>query len=58
MENWDIVSVTCLRDYDPKIVRVRVKVSTTIFYDVDIPEPLYPDIGAALGWPTNPCTEA
>ncbi len=56
MENWQVISVDCSEEFDPKIVRVTILVAG-IHYGIDIPSNLYPEIGASLGWPTNPCTE-
>ncbi len=56
MENWEVIKVECIETFDPKIVRVTVNV-LGIPYSIDIPSPIYPDISAPLGWPTNPCNQ-
>lgn len=52
----EFVSISCITEFDPKVVRVELKLGE-IYYGIDIPSPLYPEIGAQFGWPTNPCTE-
>ena len=51
----NVISVECIATFDPKIIRVTIGNPNQPVYVIDIPEPLYPDIGAALGWPTDPC---
>lgn len=51
----EVVRVECIATYDPKIIRVTVLGGSAIQYSIDIPQPLYPDIAARLGWPTDPC---
>ena len=51
----DLVKVECIATFDPKIIRVTLLSNTGLQYAIDIPQPLYPDIGAPLGWPTDPC---
>lgn len=52
----NVISVDCIDTLDPKQVRVTVRLNGGEIYSFDIPAALYPEIGAPLGWPTNPCT--
>lgn len=54
----ELISVDCIDTFDPKVVRVTVRAFGGEIYSFDIPSPLYPEIGAQFGWPTNPCTGA
>lgn len=54
----ELISVECIDTFDPKIIRVSLLANTGLAYTLNIPQPLYPDIGAALGWPTDPCAGA
>lgn len=51
----ELISTECIDAYDPPQVLVTVKVGD-IIYTFLIPASVYPEIGAPLGWPTNPCT--
>lgn len=53
----EVISQECIDNFDPKIVRTTVRIAG-IEYSFDIPSPIYPEIAAPLGWPTNPCTNA
>jgi hypothetical protein len=54
----ELISVDCIDTFDPPVVRVTVRAFGGEIYSFDIPSALYPEIGAPLGWPTNPCNEA
>ncbi len=54
----ELISIDCIDTFDPKVVRVTVRAFGEEIYSFDIPSPLYPEIGAQFGWPTNPCTGA
>lgn len=50
-----IISVTCVDNFDPKLIRIVARAPGGIVYSFDIPEPLYAMFADPLGLPGDPC---
>jgi hypothetical protein len=50
----DLITVECINDFDPKLVRVTVHTPVQD-YSFDIVASDYAAVATTLGWPASPC---